>query len=265
MNATEAQVGYLVPEWAVSPRVKAAFSLRSGGVSEGGYRGLNLGLHVGDCAERVNENRQRLQSTLTLPAAPMWLDQVHGVEVLRVSAGFQPHAIERPVADAAVTTDSAVVLAIQVADCLPVLLAAEDGRVIGAAHAGWRGLAQGVIEAALAAMRAADPTLEPSAIHAWLGPCIGVTQFEVGGEVREAFLQAGDPPEAFMPNAQGRWQADLLALARHRLQRAGVVAISGGQWCTASQPELFFSHRRESRQGNQSGRMAALLWLHDPR
>jgi YfiH family protein len=167
-------------------------------------------------------------------------------------------------ADAAISRDRSVVLAIQVADCLPVLFASADGRVIGAAHAGWRGLAEGVLEATLTAMQAADPTLRGADIHAWLGPCIGAAQFEVGAEVRAAFLQAGDPAAAFCSNARGRWQADLVALARFRLQRAGVTEISGGQWCTVSEPDSFFSHRREHRAGGQSGRMAALLWMqHD--
>jgi YfiH family protein len=156
-----------------------------------------------------------------------------------------------PVADAAVTRETGVVLAIMVADCLPVLLAAEDGSVLGAAHAGWRGLVAGVIERTVESM-----DQDPSRLHAWLGPCIGPRHFEVGDDVRQAFLAAGDGPSAFEATPAGRWLCDLPALARARLARLGVTRVAGGRWCTVADPVRFFSHRRD----RHTGRMAALLW-----
>lgn len=261
---------FLTPRWTVDESVGAAFSLREGGVSQGSYASLNVGLHVGDDPQDVKENRRRLVEALDLPAAPRWLSQVHGTKVLRCLADHNlahetSETAALPIADAAITTDPNVVLAIQVADCLPVLLASEDGRVLAAAHAGWRGLVAGVIEATWAAMQEADSTLAPQRVQAWLGPCIGPLEFEVGPEVRETFIAAGDSPEAFRPNEQGRWQADLAQLARQRLTRLGIGSMTGGDWCTASSPETFFSHRRESRLGRPSGRMVALLWRRDVR
>lgn len=254
-------MNFLIPQWAVESPVRAAFSLRMGGVSGGPYASLNLGLHVGDDPQAVKENRRRLVRELDLPSEPHWLSQVHGTHVLRVGAHREvTTSVTTCVADAAVTTEPNVVLAIQVADCLPILLASADGRVLGAAHAGWRGLAAGVIEATWEAMRKADPTLESQAVQAWLGPCIGPDEFEVGEEVREALLTAMDCPTAFTRNARGRWQADLAQLARERLRRCGIEAISGGGWCTVASADRFFSHRRESRAGTASGRMVALLW-----
>lgn len=271
----------LTPQWSVSPWIRSAFSLRAGGVSEGGHGALNLGTHVGDDLSRVKENRQRLKEVLGLPTEPLWLKQVHGTTVFHARASHREMTAagvdgetHPPEADAVITAEEGLVLAVQVADCLPILFATDDGRWIGAAHAGWRGLVSGVIEATVsamqaaamqaAAMQAADAPIGPENIHAWLGPCIGQQSFEVGAEVREAFLAAGDPDGAFVENSQGRWQADLVLLAQRRLQRLGVTRISGGQWCTASEPERFFSHRRESQAGGQSGRMAALIWM-EPR
>jgi len=248
-------IGLIKPEWSVPADVKAAFSLRSGGTSSPPWDSLNLGVHVGDDLDAVARNRHRLGEALALPSQPWWLDQVHGTAV----ASFEqpPSSAEaavsavRPVADAAVTRAAGIVLAIQVADCLPVLLTDETGTVLGAAHAGWRGLVAGVLERTVEAMGV------PGAhITAWLGPSIGPAHFEVGGEVREAFLAAGDAMSAFVPNPRGRWQCDLPALARARLARLGVTRIAGGDWCTAADPVRFFSHRRDQR----TGRMAALLW-----
>lgn len=245
------------PEWSAPASVRSAFSLRSGGVSRAPFASLNVGIHVGDDPLAVQHNRRQLASQLSLPCEPLWLEQVHGTTVHSVRAG-ESVAVgalrERPVADAAVTAAAGVVLAIQVADCLPVLLAARDGRVLGAAHAGWRGLAAGVLERTVAAMeRLTDGPLE---LCAWLGPCIGPAHFEVGAEVREAFLVAGDPPEAFEQNPRGRWQCDLPGIARRRLGALGIRSIAGGEWCTAADPVRFFSHRRDQR----TGRMVALLW-----
>lgn len=242
----------LEPRWAAPPGVRAAFSLRSGGASTAPWDTLNLGVHVGDDPAAVAENRRRLVHALRLPAEPVWLEQVHGTDVLAVDDGAVPAPGTRPRADAVVTRSRGVVLAIQVADCLPVLFASDDGGVLGAAHAGWRGLAGGVLEATLEAMR-----VPPEGVVAWLGPCIGPAHFEVGDEVRAAFL-AGQPTAsaAFARNPRGRWQCDLLQLARQRLAACGLTRISGGEWCTAADPVRFFSHRREQR----TGRMAALLW-----
>jgi YfiH family protein len=244
-------VPILEPEWAAPSGVHAAFSLRSGGASAPPWDSLNLGVHVGDDPAAVAENRRRLGHTLGLPSEPIWLDQVHGIEVVQVDSANRPKNGVRPRADAAVTRERGVVLAVQVADCLPVLLASDDS-VLGAAHAGWRGLAAGVIEATVAAMQ-----VPPSRLVAWLGPCIGPAHFEVGDEVRAAFL-AADPAAAaaFEPNVHGRWQCDLPQLARARLQALGVTQIAGGEWCTAADPVRFYSHRRDQR----TGRMAALIW-----
>lgn len=258
-------VPVLEPRWAAPAQVRAAFSLRSGGASEPPWDTLNLGVHVGDDPAAVIENRRRLANALRLPAEPVWLDQVHGCDVFEVDEHSRPAAGVRPRADALVTRSRGVVLAIQVADCLPVLFSSRDGRVLGAAHAGWRGLAAGVLEATVAAM--ATPAAE---LVAWLGPSIGPAHFEVGDEVREAFLAAqsslapqpinakaqGAIEAAFQLNPKGRWQCDLPALARQRLAAIGVTQVDGGDWCTAADPVRFFSHRRDQR----TGRMAALIW-----
>jgi YfiH family protein len=245
----------LQAEWSTPAGVQSAFSLRVGGTSPPPWDSLNVGVHVGDDLDAVARNRHRLCEALALPSQPWWLDQVHGTTVATFeqppSSAEAAATAVRPVADAAVTRAAGVVLAIQVADCLPVLLTDDQGSVLGAAHAGWRGLAAGVIERTVEAMG-----VPGSKLRAWLGPSIGPAFFEVGPEVREAFLAAGDSTGAFAPNPQGRWQCDLPALARARLQRLNVTRIAGGDWCTAADPVRFFSHRRDQR----TGRMAALLW-----
>jgi YfiH family protein len=261
----------LFPDWAAPPGVRAAFTLRSGGASVPPWDSLNLGVHVGDDPLAVAANRRRVAQALSLPAEPCWLAQVHGTgvhEVERVGPAAEaatadaraadapvadPPVADPPVADAAVTRSRGAVLAIQVADCLPVLLASDDGAVLGAAHAGWRGLVAGVVERTVECM--GHP---PARLVAWLGPCIGPQQFEVGEDVREAFLAAGDAPGAFRQSPAGRWLCDLPAIARGRLQRLGVERVAGGEWCTVADPVRFFSHRRD----RLTGRMAALLW-HD--
>ena len=242
----------LEPDWPAPRGVRAAFSLRSGGASSPPWDTLNLGVHVGDDPASVSENRRRLVNALQLPVEPLWLDQVHGREVYHADVAGSSKPAVRPTADAAVTSSCGVVLAIQVADCLPVLLASDDGTRLGAAHAGWRGLAGGVLDSTLEAMR-----VDPARLVAWLGPCIGPAHFEVGEEVRAAFM-AGRPDagEAFTANPRGRWQCDLPRLARARLAALGVGRVYGGHWCTAADPVRFFSHRRDQR----TGRMAALLW-----
>lgn len=238
--------------WSAPAGVRAAFSLRSGGASSPPWNTLNLGVHVGDDPAAVAENRRRLANALRLPAEPVWLDQVHGHAVFDLDQMGRPEPGVRPQADAAVTRAAAAVLAIQVADCLPVLFASDDGRVLGAAHAGWRGLAAGVLEATVKAMQVA-----PERLCVWLGPCIGPAHFEVGEEVRAAFIATQPDAElAFAPNPRGRWQCDLPRLARIRLAGFGIAQLAGGQWCTAADPVRFFSHRRDQR----TGRMAALIW-----
>ncbi len=239
---------FLIPDWPAPPHVRAAFSLRSGGVSAAPFDSLNVGAHVGDDPERVRENRRLIGAALALPATPVWLTQVHGTSVL--DADRADAATVQ--ADAVVVRRAGTVAVIQVADCLPVLFAAADGRVVAAAHAGWRGLAAGVLEATLAQL--AEP---PAGVLAWLGPAIGPDHFEVGAEVRAAFTQA-DPgaAEAFAPNDRGRWQCNLLQLARRRLRVLGVSQVYGGRWCTFADPTRFFSYRRQGR----CGRMGAFIW-----
>jgi polyphenol oxidase len=240
-------VGLLWPQWAAPNTVRAACSLRTGGASGPPYESLNLGQHVGDDPAAVAENRRRLGAALSLPREPLWLEQVHGTRVADADARSDTAA-----ADAAVSRAYGRVLAIQVADCLPVLLASMDGAVVAAAHAGWRGLAAGVLEATIGAMH-----VEPARLLAWLGPAIGQEHFEVGEEVRAAFL-AHDPAaaEAFVGNARGRWQCDLLQLAHRRLAALGLRERSAANLCTYAASDRCFSYRRDGR----TGRMAALIW-----
>jgi YfiH family protein len=240
----------IVPDWPAPPGIRAAFTLRTGGVSRPPFDGCNIAAHVGDEPRAVAANRALLRASLDLPAEPAWLEQVHGCAVADLDQPAKPGS-PGP-ADAAVARIAGRVCAIQVADCMPVLFAAADGSAVAAAHAGWRGLAGGVLEATARAMRA-----PPAELLAWLGPAIGQAHFEVGEEVRAAFL-AADPggAAAFTANARGRWQCDLYALARRRLAALGVPSIHGGAWCTYADPERFFSYRRDGR----CGRMAALIW-----
>jgi len=238
---------FLVPDWPVPAHVRAAVTTRRGGVSRGRFAGFNLGAHVGDDAAAVADNRARLAAALALPAAPAWLEQVHGREV-----AVLPRATPAP-ADAAVTFAPGEVCAVLVADCLPVFLASRTGDRVGIAHAGWRGLAGGVIEATVAALGG-----EPGALVAWLGPAIGPQSFEVGDEVREAFVARDEgSAAAFSAGRDGRWHADLPRLARRRLAALGVDDVRGESPCTYSDPDRFFSYRRDGA----TGRMAALAWL----
>jgi polyphenol oxidase len=246
---------WFVPEWPAPPGIRAATTLRTGGVSPPPWHALNLGDHVGDDPARVAQNRRLLGEALGLPEAPAWLSQVHGREVLRLEGATLP--AER-IADGAVTGRPGRVLAVLTADCLPVLFCSADGRRIGVAHAGWRGLADGVLEATFAALGA--PAAE---VLAWIGPGIGAAAYEVGAEVRDACLAAGaDAAESFAPGRPGRWQFDLAGLARRRLEALGLAGVHGGQWCTHADPARFYSHRRDGAAG-PTGRMATLLWI-DP-
>jgi polyphenol oxidase len=240
---------WLVPDWPAPPEVRALSSQRRGGVSAAPFESLNLGVHVGDSAESVAENRRRLSAAARVPTEPAWLSQQHGTNVLDLDG---PH--DAPAgADASFTHRGGRVCAILTADCLPVLLASDSGAGVAAAHAGWRGLAAGVIEATVRAL-----SLPPESLLAWIGPGIGPAHFEIGAEVREELLRADPQAEAaFEPNARGRYLADLAALARGRLERLGVARIYGGDACTYAAPEDYFSHRRDGR----TGRQASLIWL----
>lgn len=237
-----------VPDWPAPARVHALQTTRQGGVSRAPYASFNLGTHVGDDAAAVAANRRQLASLL--PGEPVWLEQVHGCVVV---AAEQAAGIPR--ADAAVARRAGRVCAVMTADCLPLLLCDAAGSVVAAAHAGWRGLADGVIEATLRAMR-----VDAAQVLAWLGPAIGPQAFEVGSEVREIFVaHQAQAAQAFVPTIPGKWGADLYQLARLRLQAAGVQRIYGGEYCSHSDAERFFSYRRDG----QTGRMATLIWLDD--
>jgi polyphenol oxidase len=251
VSAVSEQLAVLTPDWPAPARVRAAFTLRGGGVSAPPYDSLNIGAHVGDAAGCVAENRRRVREQLDLPAEPAWLEQVHGTGVAELD-GREPGRLGEP-ADAVITRRPGTVCAVQVADCLSVLFADRGARVVGVAHAGWRGLAGGVLEATAARLE-----VPPAGLIAWLGPAISAPHFEVGSEVRAAFLDRdAGAADAFAANARGRWQCDLAALARRRLAALGITAVSGGTWCTFADRQRFFSFRRDGR----CGRMAALIWL----
>ena len=270
---------WLDADWPAPPGVRALTTTRHGlGMSQVPFDSFNLGIRCGDDAEAVIENRRQLEAAVGLPASPHWLKQVHGVEVVRfltpppakAGGGWEGVALtsekstppqpspasagEGEVqADAAVTTTPGTVLAILTADCLPVVFAARDGSEVAAAHAGWRGLADGMLEATVAAMKTpADD------IVAWLGPAAGPDAYEIGEEVFNAFVSRdARASAAFAPTRPGHWNVDLYALARRRLAAVGVTDVHGGGLCTISDPARFFSHRRDRR----SGRMATLAWI----
>jgi len=236
---------WIQADWAAPPGITAGCSLRTGGVSSGEFGTLNLGLHVGDDPVAVNENRERFVAGCGLPSAPLWLSQVHRT---RVARDPEPETE----ADASVTSKTGIVLAVMVADCLPVLFASDDGTEVAAAHAGWRGLSAGVLENTVRAFQK-----PPQNLVAWLGPAISQAAFEVGDEVRQAFIDwDAAASDCFVRNERGRWQADLYGLARQRLQAIGVQRISGGEFCTYADAGRFFSYRR----AGQCGRMAAFVF-----
>jgi YfiH family protein len=240
---------WIVPDWPVPARVKVLSTLRTGGVSDGDYASFNLAQHVGDDPAAVAANRALLRQAGGLPSEPLWLNQVHGT-------GVATHAGENvtpPTADASVAFERGRVCAVMTADCLPVVFTDRGGTRIGVSHAGWRGLAGGVLEATIAALGVPGREL-----RAWLGPAIGQDAFEVGAEVRAAFLQrSAANAAAFVAGASGKYHADLYALARNTLGQAGVTEVHGGGWCTSRQREEFFSFRRNPK----TGRMATLAWL----
>ena len=235
----------ITPDWPAPAGVHALTTLRSGGVSQGPYADWNLAAHVDDDPEAVRENRRRLRTRFGLPTEPAWLDQVHGGTVVNAAR------ITTPVqADGSYAGAAGVVCAVLSADCLPVLFCSQDGQRVAAVHAGWRGLAGGVLEAALDA-------LGPGDYLAWLGPAIGPAAFEVGPEVRNAFLSHQPAAAAaFQETRPGHWLADLYGLARLRLAARGVDAVYGGEHCTFREAGRFYSYRRDG----VTGRMASLIW-----
>lgn len=235
----------LYPDWPAPPNIRSLVTTRVGGISSPPYDSFNLGSHVGDTPEAVAANRTTLR--LLCPSEPKWLNQIHGKLVAEADSLVSPME-----ADASVALESGTVCAVLTADCLPVLFCDRQGTRVAAAHAGWRGLAAGVLEASVASMQC-----ETENILAWLGPAIGPQAFEVGDEVRDVFLR--DLPEAeaaFVQSQPGKWLADIYLLARLRLVRAGVAAVHGGGLCTYSDRERFYSYRREGT----TGRMASLIW-----
>ncbi len=236
----------IIPDWPAPPNVKALQTTRNGGASVAPYASLNLGSHVGDNPLVVARNRMLLAPLL--PSEPVWLNQVHGIKVADAgNAGCLPEA------DASISTHPGAVCVVMTADCLPILLCDEQGTVVGAAHAGWRGLCDGVIEATVQKMAVPAATLMAS-----LGPAIGPSAFEVGDEVRAAFI-AQDPQAAlaFKAGATGKWMADIFLLATQRLLALGISRIYGGGVCTYSDSEQYYSYRRDG----VTGRMASLIWL----
>ena len=246
---------WIRPDWPVPPVVKALITTRAGGTSKGAYgapdgNGMNLGLKSGDDVAVVAANRARLRESL--PGEPRWLRQVHGSRV--VDAADADGSVE---ADAAVTGQPGTVAVVMVADCMPVLLADDHGRCVGVAHAGWRGLAAGILQATVRTMR--DRLGEPDArLIAYLGPAIGPDHFEVGGDVLQAMTSGLEgAAAAFAPAGAGKYHADLFALGRMALAAAGVDAVFGGGVCTYCDPSRFYSHRRD----RVTGRHAALIWI----
>ena len=236
---------WLVPDWPAPANIHAATTLRTGGVSRGTFSSLNPATHVSDDNERVRQNRQIIRAMLALPAEPVWLAQIHSNRAVKA---VKTALLEQ--ADASYTNESGVVCAVMTADCLPLLICSTDGAQIAAIHAGWRGLLSGVITNTVVAMQQQD-------FLVWLGPAIGPDCFEVGPEVREAFLEkSASFNDAFKQQGNGKWLADIYQLARIELAALGIVNVYGGTHCTFTEHERFYSYRRES----QTGRMATLIW-----
>ncbi len=239
----------LAPEWPQLPsRVHAYSTTRHGGVSQKPYNSLNLGDHVGDDPLHVAENRRIICELANVPNAPCWLEQVHGTRVLTLDGSRQSDCK----ADASYTRTPGEVCVVMTADCLPVLFSSDEGTEVAAAHAGWRGLCDGVLENTLSHFQA-----DTASISVWLGPAIGPRQFEVGAEVREKFIAHHEQTaQAFIPHGE-KYLADIYHLAQIRLEMAGITRIYGGEYCTVSEPEVFFSYRRE----REAGRMASFIWF----
>jgi YfiH family protein len=242
---SKGKLDLIIPDWPAPANIKSAVTLRTGGVSEGPYESLNMALHVGDDSERVRQNRQIVNTLLKLPSEPVWLEQVHGNGVV-----VAEHGLIRPRFDASFTEKPGIVCAVMTADCLPLLICATDGSQVAAVHAGWRGLLAGVIGNTVAAFGERD-------IMVWLGPAIGPERFEVGSEVRDAFLlKSATSINAFKAGKNGKWLADIYQLARNELAEHGIARVFGGNYCTVNEAGRFFSYRREP----VTGRMATLIW-----
>jgi len=241
----------ITPDVPLAPRVRTLATVRTGGVSTNGYASLNLALHVGDAPEAVARNRRYLRNALALPWEPLWMSQVHGTRVIHAKEA--PVNNDVPVADAAVTKVPGQVLAVLTADCLPVVVAARDGRAVGVAHAGWRGIAAGVLEAAVNAMG-----VPAGDLAAWIGPAISAACYEVDGTVRTAFADVPGAGWFFTPaRDEGHWYCDLPALAEARLRDLGVGSVEQSGLCTYSEPDRFYSYRRDG----ETGRFATLAWI----
>jgi len=243
-----APLSFIEPDWPAPDRVKALSTTRLGGISQAPYDSFNLGLHVNDDNKAVLANRQRLTQLAGLPSAPLWLEQVHGTRVIDAKnwhAGIK--------ADAIYSEQVNQVCTVMTADCLPVLFTEANGSQIAAAHAGWRGLLNGVLENTVSKF-----SCERKNILAWLGPAIGPQQFEVGAEVYDAFLShSAEAESAFRPQGDDHYLADIYRLARQRLNQLGVESVYGGHYCTVTEADRFFSYRRD----RDTGRMASLIWI----
>jgi len=243
---------WLVPDWPAPANIHAATTLRSGGVSKEPYLSLNPATHVNDLSERVLQNRKIISDMLNLPAEPVWLDQIHSNRIVIARKTAIPQQ-----ADASYSTESAVVCAVMTADCLPLLICSKDGTKIAAIHAGWRGLLSGVISNSILELTLLPPVIKPDDLLIWLGPAIGPNCFEVGIEVREAFMEKSKLYEiAFKEKINGKYLADIYQLARIELSKLGISHVYGGTFCTLTEEDRFFSYRRD----NQTGRMATLIW-----
>ena len=242
---------FIYPDWSVPKAVHACVTTRIGGVSQSPFDSMNLATHVGDSIEAVRQNRKLLRDRLKLPEEPRWLDQVHGVDVA------DSHSINGCQADAFYTDQKKIVCAVLTADCLPVFISTSAGDQVAVAHAGWKGLVNGVIEKTVKKFQSL-----PEDMHVWLGPAIGPEQFEVGDDVFKAFMAASVDDEqatrqAFVESGQQKWLADIYALARCRLQRLGIFNVTGGDYCTVTDQQMFYSYRRNGK----TGRMASLIWI----
>ena len=242
MNRTKQ---WLVPDWPAPPNIHAATTLRAGGVSQSPYFSLNPAAHVSDDIERVRQNRKIIREMLDLPSEPVWLEQIHSNRVVKA---VKTTSLQQ--ADASYTNESGVVCAVMTADCLPLLVCSMDGAQVGAIHAGWRGILAGVISNTVIAMQQQN-------LLVWLGPAIGPDCFEVGAEVRDAFLEKSATfNSAFKKQVNGKWLADIYQMARIELAALGIANVYGGTNCTVTEHERFYSYRRDT----QTGRMATLIW-----
>lgn len=243
-------------DWPAPPNVHAVVSTRQDGVSQAPWESLNLGMHVNDNPDAVRNNRQRLIATLQT-IAPVeegpWLNQVHGIKVVEAEKNSATSSEQTITADATTTTEKNLACVVMTADCLPVFFCNKEGTRVAVAHAGWRGLCDGILEETLKTFT------DPAQVIAWLGPAIGPEKFEVGEEVRQAFMAHQiEAAEAFRPrHNQGKWLADIYTLARQRLGKAGIASVHGGSFCTHTDSERFFSYRRDG----ETGRMASVIWL----